>query len=335
MTCRQLAAHRRYLRDFSVAGRRWTAVLSWHSERGDRATAPDACWLLRLGPGAPVNLDVPAAERIVRFAPAGRGSLHADAALPGRRRRDDGGAARPAHGRAPRRARAGRPLRTAGIAMKDRQARRGRPSCRPAAERSRKNRWSGSRAAPGCRRPGAGRRAADDRAVRRAGDRWSRRAGRHAAAGTAAEPPTTDRTSTDHADAGTPTGDADTGAPAATVAPPPELPAASPSTPAPDERRGFKVVVTYKPAVEGRWHATIGVGRAGCDPVFEPADVADWPDALDAVPGVRTPRRPAGPSSSPSGWTACRRRARQRAPARQSRAVARPGGGRCPPRRQG
>lgn len=70
MRCWQLVAHRRYLRDFTVDGHRWTAVLSWHGEREDRATATDACWLLRLGPGAPVARDVPAVARAVRFRPA-------------------------------------------------------------------------------------------------------------------------------------------------------------------------------------------------------------------------------------------------------------------------
>lgn len=60
----------RYLRHFTADGRPWTAVLSWHSEQGQRVLVPDACWLLRLGPGAPLDLDVPTVERTVRFFPA-------------------------------------------------------------------------------------------------------------------------------------------------------------------------------------------------------------------------------------------------------------------------
>ena len=53
----QVVGNRRYLRTFFANGCAWTAVLSWHSEQGNRTTAPDACWLLRLGPGAPRDLD--------------------------------------------------------------------------------------------------------------------------------------------------------------------------------------------------------------------------------------------------------------------------------------
>ena len=66
----QVIGNRRYLRDFTADSGRWTAVLSWHSERGDRAPAAGGCWLLRLGPGAPRDLDVPTVERTVRFFPA-------------------------------------------------------------------------------------------------------------------------------------------------------------------------------------------------------------------------------------------------------------------------
>ena len=70
MKLRQVIGNRRYLRDFTADSGRLTAVLSWHSERGDRATAPGGCWLLRLGPGAPRDTDVPTVERTVRFLPA-------------------------------------------------------------------------------------------------------------------------------------------------------------------------------------------------------------------------------------------------------------------------
>lgn len=74
----------------------------------------------------------------------------------------------------------------------------------------------------------------------------------------------------------------------ATVASAAARPAQEPGgrTPA-DDRTAFKVVLTIKPAAEGRWHATIAVGRDGCDPYWEPADVADWQDALDGVVGVQ------------------------------------------------
>lgn len=61
---------------------------------------------------------------------------------------------------------------------------------------------------------------------------------------------------------------------------------ASSLAPAIDDRQPFKAVLACKPVSEGRWHVTVGIGRDGCDPVFEPAEVAEWPDALDAVLGV-------------------------------------------------
>lgn len=71
LTCWQVTGNRRYLRVFEVAGYRWTAVLSWYSEQECDPTAPTAFRLLRLGPGTPSNLDVPAVVvRTVRFLPA-------------------------------------------------------------------------------------------------------------------------------------------------------------------------------------------------------------------------------------------------------------------------
>ncbi len=71
MPCWQVTGNRRYLRVFGVAGYRWTAVLSWYSEQECAPTAPTAFWLLRLGPGAPCNLDAPVlVVRAVRFLPA-------------------------------------------------------------------------------------------------------------------------------------------------------------------------------------------------------------------------------------------------------------------------
>jgi len=71
ITCWQVTGNHRYLRVFEVAGYRWTAVLSWYSEQECGPTAPTAFWLLRLGPGAPRNLDIPAVVvRTLRFLPA-------------------------------------------------------------------------------------------------------------------------------------------------------------------------------------------------------------------------------------------------------------------------
>lgn len=53
-----------------------------------------------------------------------------------------------------------------------------------------------------------------------------------------------------------------------------------------DDRQPFKVVLRLKPVTGNRWHATIGIGRDGCDPCWEGSDVDDWQDALDSVLGV-------------------------------------------------
>ncbi len=92
--------------------------------------------------------------------------------------------------------------------------------------------------------------------------------------------------------------------PAAEAAPPgavtpaaiPAAPAASPDTaaaspssavpPTVDDRQPFKVVLRLKPVAGNRWHATIGIGRDGCDPCWEGSDVDDWQEALDSVLGV-------------------------------------------------
>lgn len=104
----------------------------------------------------------------------------------------------------------------------------------------------------------------------------------------------------------------------------PAAPAASPDTAAGpssaipstvDDRLPFKVVLRLKPVADNRWHATIGIGRDGCDPFWEGSDVEDWPDALDAVLGVHAaaearwaeqPRnpRPTGAPSAPGPITA-------------------------------
>ncbi len=81
-------------------------------------------------------------------------------------------------------------------------------------------------------------------------------------------------------------------APAAIPAAPaasPDTAAASPSSAVPptvDDRQPFKVVLRLKPVAGKRWHATIGIGRDGCDPCWEGSDVDDWQEALDSVLGV-------------------------------------------------
>ena len=81
-------------------------------------------------------------------------------------------------------------------------------------------------------------------------------------------------------------------APAAIPAAPaasPDTAAASPSSAVPptvDDRQPFKVVLRLKPVAGNRWHATIGIGRDGCDPCWEGSDVDDWQEALDSVLGV-------------------------------------------------
>jgi hypothetical protein len=78
-----------------------------------------------------------------------------------------------------------------------------------------------------------------------------------------------------------------------------------------DDRQPFKMVLRLKPVTGNRWHATIGIGRDGCDPCWEGSDVDDWRDALDSVLGVHAaaearwadqPRnpRPAVPGASGS-----------------------------------
>lgn len=66
----------------------------------------------------------------------------------------------------------------------------------------------------------------------------------------------------------------------AAVGPSPAVPAAV------DDRQPFKVVLRLKPISGNRWHATIGIGRDGCDPCWEGSDIDDWPEALDSVLGV-------------------------------------------------
>jgi hypothetical protein len=66
----------------------------------------------------------------------------------------------------------------------------------------------------------------------------------------------------------------------AAVGPPPTVPTTV------DDRQSFKVVLRLKPVADNRWHATIGIGRDGCDPFWEGSDVDDWPEALDSVLGV-------------------------------------------------
>lgn len=82
---------------------------------------------------------------------------------------------------------------------------------------------------------------------------------------------------------------------------------ASPAPPV-DDRQPFKVVLRLKPVKGNRWHATIGIGRDGCDPCWEGSDVDDWPEALDAVLGlhaaaearwVEQPRNPR-PAATPT-----------------------------------
>ena len=94
----------------------------------------------------------------------------------------------------------------------------------------------------------------------------------------------------------------------------PDTAAAGPSPALPptvDDRQPFKVVLRLKPVADNRWHATIGIGRDGCDPCWEGSDVDDWQDALDSVLGVHAaaearwadqPRnpRPAVPGASGS-----------------------------------
>lgn len=103
---------------------------------------------------------------------------------------------------------------------------------------------------------------------------------------TTGHPPTPDGSSVEHAVVDVPDGRAGEETPASTP-PRAESPTALRSSARePDDCRSFKVVLTCKPAAEGRWHATIAIGRDGCDPVFEASDIADWPEALDIVPGA-------------------------------------------------